>query len=153
MRHSGYPILRAGLLLLLIAVSSQHIRAAMYKWTDEEGNTHYTQEPPPGGIEGEIIKPPPKVKPDALEDEISKQQKFLEESQKDREKIRDDKSKQEEEIARKQADCDNARKRLESYQRPRVNAVNEDGSRSRVTEEDRQSEIIKIQKYLDENCG
>ncbi|MCG8614453.1 MAG: DUF4124 domain-containing protein, partial [Pseudomonadales bacterium] len=29
----------------------------MYKWVDEDGNTHYSQSPPPAGVEGTTIKP------------------------------------------------------------------------------------------------
>lgn len=31
--------------------------AAMYKWTDKQGNVHYTQEPPPEGESKEITGP------------------------------------------------------------------------------------------------
>jgi len=34
--------------------------AAMYKWTDAQGNVHYTQEPPPEGNVKEMA-PPPRV--------------------------------------------------------------------------------------------
>lgn len=33
--------------------------AGMYRWVDDKGDTHYTQSPPPIGIEGKTIAPPP----------------------------------------------------------------------------------------------
>ena len=47
------------LLISCICLSSQLAVAEMYKWVDDEGNTHYTQSPPPGDVEKEIIKPEP----------------------------------------------------------------------------------------------
>ncbi|HEY0720612.1 MAG TPA: DUF4124 domain-containing protein [Gammaproteobacteria bacterium] len=41
--------------------------AAMYKWTDSEGNVHYTQTPPEEGEAAEI-PPPPRVNPPATSD-------------------------------------------------------------------------------------
>jgi len=41
--------------------------AGMYKWTDKEGNVHYTQSPPAEGRSKEIA-PPPHVNPPASTD-------------------------------------------------------------------------------------
>jgi hypothetical protein len=48
------------LLVATIAGFAASATAAMYKWTDKQGNVHYTQEPPPEGNTTEIA-PPPRV--------------------------------------------------------------------------------------------
>lgn len=54
---------RVFLQLLLVAMAAGFATsagAAMYKWTDPQGNVHYTQEPPPEGNAKEMA-PPPRV--------------------------------------------------------------------------------------------
>lgn len=52
------------LLVATIAGFAASATAAMYKWTDKQGNTHYTETPPPEGNTTEIA-PPPRVAPPA----------------------------------------------------------------------------------------
>ena len=47
-------------LVCLLGISSQS-HARLYKWIDADGNTHYTQQPPPDGIATEDIKLPASV--------------------------------------------------------------------------------------------
>ena len=49
------------ILFLVVTFACSTTFAAMYKWVDEEGNTHYTQQPPPDGIESKTLKPPPAI--------------------------------------------------------------------------------------------
>jgi len=51
-------------LLVAGAIFTTGATAAMYKWTDSEGNVHYTQTPPEEGNATEIA-PPPHVSPPA----------------------------------------------------------------------------------------
>ena len=50
-------------LVCLLAISPQ-LHAKLYKWIDADGNTHYTQQPPPDGITVEDIKLPASVNVD-----------------------------------------------------------------------------------------
>ncbi len=48
-----------GLCLLLISFTAQ---AAMYRWTDEQGNVHMSDKPPPANVEYEVMdRPRPNV--------------------------------------------------------------------------------------------
>jgi hypothetical protein len=53
----------------------------------------------------------------------------------------------------KQSNCELARRRLVSYQLPRVQFLQKDGSRVRGTEEQRQEEIKKSQDMVKEYCN
>lgn len=44
-----------GLALLLIAVAAQ---ATLYRWTDEQGNVHMSDKPPPANVEYEVMDQP-----------------------------------------------------------------------------------------------
>ena len=137
------------LLLLLLA---GNVSAAMYKWVDEDGNTHYTQAPPPGDIQAETIAPPPEVDTKQAVKQLQEMQEKSEDYQKQQQEAAEEQRKKEEEIARKKANCELAKKRLASYTEPRVKFVQPDGTRVRATEEERQEQIKKSQEMIDEFC-
>lgn len=127
--------------------------AEMYKWVDEDGNTHYSQSPPVDNGTVEVIKPPSKVDTKSAIKELKEQEKTADKLRDDRISAKEKERKAEEEDLAKQKKCEQAKKRLASYQRPRVQVKNEDGSRSLLPEEERQAEIKKSQAYVDEVCN
>lgn len=138
-----------GFLLCLFAFN---VYAAMYKWVDEDGVTHYTQQPPPPGVEAETIKPPSDVDTEGAERSLKEREKFLDELSGERNKKREDQE-QAQQIERENKEaCGKARQRLQSFQNPRINFVDEDGNRRRATEEERQRELKKARDYIQENC-
>ena len=60
---------------IFISFLSFSAEARMYKWVDEEGNTHYTQSPPPGDIEPETLKLPADIDPAISEKSFEKYKK------------------------------------------------------------------------------
>ena len=137
------------LLMLLLA---GNVSAAMYKWVDEDGNTHYTQSPPPGDIQAETIAPPPRVNTKQAVEQLNEQEEKASELRKQRLDAAEEQRKKDEELARKQANCELARQRLESYTEPRVKFVQADGTRVRATEEERLEQIKTSQDMIDEFC-
>lgn len=125
----------------------------MYKWIDAEGNTHYTQSPPPDGIEGESIKPPTRVDTESAVKALDKQKQATDKLREGRITAKEEKQKAEEDALAQLQECEQAKKRLASYQRPRVNIINEDGSQRTIPEEERQAEIKKSQAYVDKACN
>lgn len=127
--------------------------AAMYKWVDEEGNTHYSEKPPAGDVEVKTIKPPPKVDSDSAV-------KAVEERKEEEVKQKEAESKTAEEQAKKQQDaalmkqnCETARKNLESITaNPRVYSTDEQGNRVRLGEDQRQAKIEAAKKDIAEFC-
>ncbi|NIN36712.1 MAG: DUF4124 domain-containing protein, partial [Gammaproteobacteria bacterium] len=51
-------------LFLCVLATPLQVSAQMYKWVDEAGTVHYSQSPPPAGIQATVIKPPPAVDSD-----------------------------------------------------------------------------------------
>ena len=128
--------------------------AALYKWVDADGNTHYTQQPPPGDIEGDIIKPPPKAKTESALKELDEDQNYLQDKQKEREKQAEDKKFEETNVAIRKSNCELGKDKMTRLTTsPRVRDVGEDGFVSRLTEEQRQAKIKQAQEMIDKNCN
>ena len=127
--------------------------AEMYKWVDEEGNTHYTQSPPPGDINAESIKPPPKIDTESASKDLEKKQERVEKLREQRITSAEEQEKAAQEEAEKEEECRKAKARLASYQRPRVNVQNPDGSLRVLPENERQAEIKKSEEYVKKACN
>lgn len=129
------------------------VYAEMYKWADDDGNIHYSQSPPIDSDDVEVIKPPPRVDTEKAAKALEKQKKNVDKLREDRITKKEDKQKQEEEALAKQEKCQQARKRFGSYNRPRVNVENSDGSLRVLSEEERQSEIEKSKESVKKLCN
>lgn len=127
--------------------------AEMYKWVDEDGNTHYTQSPPPEGMEGTTIKPPPKVNVRQAQKELETRKRLLADMEKERKEKQQATIKKQQEEKQQKAKCEQARARLASYERPRVNLIDEEGNPIRATEEQRQAELAKSRELVEKLCG
>lgn len=150
MRHISLLFLN---LAIVISVTFIPPAAAdIYKWVDGEGNTHYTQHPPPAGIKGETMTSSAKVDADAAKKRAQKQIDMSNEARDARLKQAEEKQKAEAEQAKQKERCEQAKKRFASYSRARVNIVGKDGTRTRATEEQRQAELAKAEKAIKELC-
>jgi len=117
-------------LLILNFIFSFPVAAEMYKWDDENGDTHYSQSPPNSDVNVKIIKPPSTVDTEGANKTLQEQKEKYDKLRNDRLAVVDEQKKSEEETLANQEKCEQARKRLASYQRPRVNTKNPDGSLS-----------------------
>ena len=87
------------------------------------------------------------------EEQIEKIAKSRIKQEEEEKKAQEEATKVAQEAEQKRFRCTSAMKRLGSLQRPRINAIAEDGTRSRMSEEWRQDEISKAQKVVDEACS
>ena len=140
------------LALSTILLWSQHSLARMYKWVDENGRTHYTQSPPPGDIEAKEIKGISKVDTESAQIQLEKQKEKADKLQDERHKRAEKEKKEEEKVAQLKARCEQAKLSQASFERPRVNMVNEDGSRSIMEEKQRLEGLEKAKKEVKEAC-
>ena len=142
----------AYIVLALILLRPSVTDAEVYKWVDSEGNTQYTQSPPPGDVQAKTIKPPPKINPEHATEQLKNRQKLLEQARDGRTQAAEKKSKEEKDSKQALADCAKAKAHLASFQRPRVNKVDNEGNRIRISEEERQLNISKAKKQVEERC-
>ncbi len=140
------------LLVSSLSLYGHNVLAEMYKWIDDEGNTHYTQSPPPGDIQAKKIKPPPKIDSTQAVEQLQHRQKQLEESRIQRNKTAEQKREKQRELEKQRAECEQAKARLASYERPRVNLLDKDGNPTRATEEQRQAELARSKELVKQLC-
>ena len=150
---TGRAVASACLALAAFAAGAQ----AMYKWVDEKGTTHFSEYPPPDGAKASKVEP--KVTPPsspatapaknnaeawrAQETEFRKRQ--VERGQRDQaeQRERDERGQQ----------CAQARRRLTFLQNTnRIHRDNEDGTRSFLTEAQRDAAIARARDAIKEKC-
>lgn len=139
-------------LFMTLSLTNFSLRATMYKWLDENGNTVFSETLPTGDIEYEVIRPLPKVRSEqalkALRDAKIKALKLRNErlsKMKERHKTR-------EELAWQKENCERANAKLASLERPRAKILQPDGSRIRLDEDERQNQIKQAQGKIQEWC-
>jgi len=149
-------VLKRIALLLLSVYGALAYAGAVYKWVDEQGNVQYRDTPPPAGAHYQIIQRPPAAgqEPGTA---ISGQRKKAEEADKVRQAPQqsqpDAAASAENMEARRAAVCEQAKANLEILAKsPHPIRTEADGKQIILTEEQRQEEIAKNQKYVQEYC-
>ncbi len=141
------------LLGLSVVLVSSNVMAKMYKWVDEEGNTHYSQSPP---VEhsAEVIAPPPKVDTESAMKEIEKRREAFKKADEDKAKSIEEQKKADEELALKEENCRLSKARLKSLQNSRkIRAVDDEGNIVRATEEEHKARIEHSMKNVEKWCN
>ncbi len=151
------PLIQCSVVFSLVCLLgfSPVSHAKMYKWVDADGNTHYTQSPPPDGTTKEDLNLPASVNLDnkeavkAFEDQQNKKQELAGENDKEQ-KLQDRSA---EHTALKKENCRTAKAKLENNQNTgRIRAVDEYGNIVRATEEERQRRITEAQENIKKWC-
>ncbi len=128
----------------------------MYKWVDEKGTTHFSQDPPPDGKAASKVEPkvtPPSsgaVAPKgntetwrAQDAEFRKRQ--IERGQREQAESR--------EKAERAQNCSQARRRLGALERAsRIYRENDDGTRTYLEESQREATIAEARGMVKEHC-
>lgn len=140
-------------LLTGMGLLSNFAMAKMYKWTDEDGNVHYTQQPPPGDVESTVVKPPPPVDTEKAQDELKQQQDKLENLEEEKQKQQEEAAKSGEKNALYEKNCRISQARLKSLQNTgRVRAVDENGNITRLTTEEHNARIDEVKEKIKKYC-
>lgn len=148
-------MLRSIISFLLLLGSAAAGAGGIYKWVDENGAVHYRDTPPPSGGHYEVIPRPATgagQDPTAVMEELRRRTEEADKARSDEEQRQQQRRQaQDMETVRAQS-CQQARQNLEILARSQ-NVVKEiAGKREVVTPEQRQEEVQKNQKFLDENC-
>ncbi len=128
--------------------------AKTYRWVNEQGVTIYSQSPPPSG-NATIIKPPPKpaAAPDEIMNKLKQRQTTLDEAKNREAQASNNADAEARNAEMKKKNCEVARQNLEGISRyPRVRMKMEDGSYKQLTHEERQAEIDRFTKDVEEFC-
>ncbi len=149
------------LTVLVVLVFTPVVEAVTYKWVDDEGRTHFSDEPPPQR-QFEMV-PQPHFSPpdrDALRrlKELSQSQEKARKARQDKETKR--KKQAAEEAAEKAAraeDCRRVQEQLTElkgrYSRRRVLTTDDDGTQRRLTIAERHTLLKVLKEQVKDLCG
>ena len=142
------------LILVFLVSGMGMVQAEIYKWNDEQGNTHYGERPPPHGNAGTVtIRKGPSAPDPVLEHYRERQQKLLDVMQQEREEkqAQDRKNRQEREESQRR--CYSAKDRLRSY--GSVGAlykIDKKGKKIYLNQKDREKAIAKVEEDVRRYC-
>jgi hypothetical protein len=148
------PHLRLVCLTFMLSLFATAAFAEIYKWVDENGQTHYSQQAP-RDIPATVIKtpPPPAIDPNIAQqqvDELITQQEAEDQvqlEQQNQQKIEAEK------VADQQKNCEIAKQQLEQYQNnPGRRIMDADGNVTRLAEEERQQKTQESQENVTKYC-
>lgn len=142
----------SGMQILAMCMMIGNVNATLYKWVDAEGNTNYT-ETRPVDFDFEEIQPPPEVDTETAIEQLKADQKKANDLERQRKAKAENQKIDEQNAIIKKKNCEMARERLASYARPGVRLVQEDGSRIRATEEQRQEQIAISNDMIKKFCN
>jgi hypothetical protein len=146
-------ILRALLVLFLAAVIPDV--AAVYKWVDEKGVTHYTEEPPPDRKATKVeFKPSAPTSRGADSPDDWKQREYeFRKNRLDKEKAEaTEKQRTDRDAAGRRNRCLRARHALDILQSRPVYRTNERGERVFIEDKERAKETEEWREIARENC-
>jgi hypothetical protein len=150
-----YPLISV-LLCALLSVTTSAV-AATYKWVDENGQTIYSQTPPPAGTQGvERVKAAPRAPSNSGTDaqKTKDDAAAFNERQSAKKTQQQDKKKMQEADAQRKEHCDGMRADIETLvNKPIVRRTSEDGGESRVlTTEEREADVKVLRERLEKEC-
>jgi hypothetical protein len=140
--------------LLAFTTAAQSGDDKIYKWTDDNGEVHYTQQPPQNR-ESVTVRhaPPPPGDPEAERKELQQDVEAMEKQQQEQaEKVTDAEQWSRIQQARRK-NCATARRNLAELQQGGIKRYRlPSGEVVRLDEEDRQKRIAEANKQIEENC-
>ena len=147
---------KRAVVLLCAAFACAAAAQTMYKWVDEKGVTHFSQDPPPDGRKATKVEPkvtPPssdvKYKDDWKAKDLEARKKRLDKDQKDEY----DRGKAHNEMAESANKCNHARRQLSILARQvPLYTKNDKGERVYLEDKDRPAEVAAWQKDVDTHC-
>lgn len=156
------------LALLLASASAPLLAESVYQWTDEDGVVHYSDVPPPSGVDAVVegLEPIPEVgsvdpQPEAVGDEAADASAAMDAGEEALSPAEQQRRKREEQLAQRrleqqqtEAMCAAMRQQLAVYEpNPRVLIETEDGEVERLDDDVRLEKVNEARSYLDRNCG
>lgn len=147
--------LRHGCLFFILFAFNPSASADIYKWVDDKGQTHYSQQAPREQT-ADLIKapPPPAIDPNVAQQEID----TLIEKQNGTFEAEEEKrlAAEKEAVEKEERDkfCDVENHNLKQYQdNPGRRMIDADGNIIAPDEEQRQQKMIDIQKRITKHCS
>ncbi len=131
--------------LALLSITGASLHAGVYKWVDEQGKVHYGDRPESAQSQQLQIQSAPPPDPDAVE-RMERSQRMLNEYSDDQAEQKKKREAREQEEARRKANCELARKRLDDYEHASTLYVTDPNGERRYMNEDEQKKALDISR-------
>jgi len=154
---------------LVLCLFAGPVSAGMYKWTDENGKVHYSDQPPPAAAQkAETIKAPkiphapspaaapadasgkpPATGPKSISDqEMEFRKRRLQQAENEAKAQKDAQA-----AAEKKRNCERATQQVQAYERGgRVSRYGPNGEQVFLSDQEIQSELVNARKTADSWC-
>jgi hypothetical protein len=132
------------------------VEATIYKWTDENGQTVYSETPPPKGTAGTRLKeaPPPPVDPNAAMETLRNRAEAFGKRQEGRDKQENEKQQSAERDKQNQENCKQLRNNLQILTtNNQVREKTGEGDYTVLGEEQRQARIRETRERIQKECN
>ena len=141
-------------LIILSVTFTATASADIYKWVDDQGQVHYSQQAPESAP-AELIKtpPPPPVDPAKAQREIDALIAQQEAAEQERQQAQQQAEQQAAQEAKLEQQCQDAKDALTAYQNhPGGRFYDENGNLQRIKEEERQQKIQELSNNIKQHC-
>jgi hypothetical protein len=140
---------------MVLVLSAFDVKAGVYKWTDAQGQVHYSDRPVPGNsIEMSVNSPP--ASPSTSEDpqkRREKMQRMLDVYEEDRAKQKHNRKQQQAAQKKRQQNCLLAKDRYKSHHRAvGIYHFDKAGKRRYLEDRERQQHMKKLRANIDRWC-
>jgi hypothetical protein len=138
---------------LLLMLATAPAGAAMFKWTDANGNVQYGQFPPAGSQAERLKSAPPAPASAPAGKSLQQRVEEMEKHQDSEQQRKAETAQKQQEAANRKTNCENARKNIErlNYGGNRLMHM-PDGSYQRLDEKQKQEQLEKNRKAIKEFC-
>ena len=140
------------LAVLLVTAPAISAAASVYKWTDENGVTHFGDRQP-NGQQSETVSIKTGKRSESNRQSPQEQVKALEEQEAKQAERREESAVEEARRKQRQANCETARSNLSILQRNSRIRVEENGEQRYLSEEEIAEQREKFEEIAEENCG
>lgn len=144
----------AVLAALLCCAGAAAIAGTLYKWTDANGRTVYSDQPPPAGATADTVAaPPPAANPNAVRD-MANQEAELRKRQGERAKTDEKDAKARVDAEKKRAACARATTQAADLGASQIaiGRINDKGERVILDDATRQKERAQLERWIKANC-
>lgn len=140
------------LAVLLVTAPAMSSAASVYKWTDEEGVTHFGDRQP-SGQQSESVSIRTGKRSESNRQSPQEQVKALEEQESEQAERKEESAAEEARRKQREANCETARSNLSILKRNSRIRVEEDGEQRYLAEDEIEEQRKKFEEIAEENCG
>ena len=141
------------LLVLILATSAVEVVAEIYKWKDDKGKIHYSDNPAKNSRQMDIKDEPSENTNISKSQRKNRREKLIETFNAERKEKKQHQAEEKDKRDRLNAQCGRAKDRLKGYMKAGgLYNVDKEGNRTYISKEEHKAEIRNLQKRINKQC-